>query len=425
VQRQQLHTRTIYWKRCEDIHRCKLISFRSPASNNIEPLQALTVNDTTSCNTAMKHLDDGKALVYSGQEADYHNARQLLQAIKRRYKRKRMALQETSTDITGLWMKQKKLQEDQSDVVNRLLIQIGLAEGRPSELLNLNRVPTTSKSVLAYAFKNDRSVLLDDQQSAMCDSEFLLLSLSDHLAMIGSYEWNRKGIYIHALQDYIYPHFGVFPPTRQDYISLIDHITVDSAAKTYVCMLEVGVGTGVLSMILMKQNKVHHVQGTDINPYAVACAQDNIWRHGLNDKFTVMQADLFPASTKAKYDIILFNPPWLPGNAAKHLDDAVYDSPKQDTIRRFLTHAHQYLHPDGQIYLIMSNLGILLGLYQEDDLHQMVEEGNLEIVKVWHTTFETKKSKRKAEELPIESARAKEVISLYQLRVIKPQLIAQ
>lgn len=299
-------------------------------------LDALTVNDTTSCNAAMRHLGDGKALEYSGQGADYHNARQLLQAIKRRCKRNKLVPQEKSTGITKLWKEQRKLQEDQSDVVNRLLIQISLLKGRLSELLNLNRVPVGSKNVLAFAFKNDGAVRLRDQQSECVCTEFVLLSLSDYLAMTGSYEWNRKGIYIDALQDYIYPHFGVFPPTRKDYIPLIDHITVDSAQKQSIRMLEVGVGTGVLSMILIKQNKVHHVVGTDINPNAVACAQDNIQRRGLNDKFAVMQADLFPASNKVKFDIILFNPPWLPGYAAKRLDEAVYDSPKQDIVRRFL-----------------------------------------------------------------------------------------
>jgi methylase of polypeptide subunit release factors len=182
-------------------------------------------------------------------------------------------------------------------------------------------------------------------------------------------------------------------------------------------MLEVGVGMGVLSMILIKQNKVHHVVGTDINPNAVACAQDNIQRRGLNDKFAVMQADLFPASNKVKFDIILFNPLWLPGYAAKRLDEAVYDSPKQDIVRRFLENVHQYLDPDGQIYLLMSNLGILLGLFQEQDLHQMFERCNLEVATVYATKIKTNKSNMKAKELSIESARTNEVIYLYHLRV--------
>jgi hypothetical protein len=138
----------------------------------------------------------------------------LLQDIKRRCKRNKLAPRENSTDITKLWKKQRKLQEYQSDVANRLLIQISLLEGRVTEILNLNRVPVGSKNVLAFAFKNDGAIRLRGQQSECLCSEFVLLSLSDYLAMTGSYEWNRKGIYIDALQDYIYPHFGVFPPTR-------------------------------------------------------------------------------------------------------------------------------------------------------------------------------------------------------------------
>eukprot|EP00956_Cyclotella_meneghiniana_P015040 scaffold22813_cov78-Cyclotella_meneghiniana.AAC.5 len=179
----------------------------------------------------------------------------------------------------------------------------------------------------------------------------------------GAFEWNRKGIYIRSLKNYIYPHFGVFPPTRHDYITLLDHI------KT-----EVGIGT-------------------DINPYAIACSQDNFQRCALINKVHLINTDLFPTEQSLLYDVILFNPPWLPGDAMTQLDKAVY--------------------------LMISNLGMLLGLFQEQNLHQMFDDGGLKVIEVYKTTSkeENNESTSKATKSnkminSVEDARAKEVIFL-------------
>ena len=104
-----------------------------------------------------------------------------------------------------------------------------------------------------------------------------------------------------------------------------------------------------------------------------------------------------------KVDVVLFNPPWLPGDATSWLDRAVYD-PDQNLLRRFLLQVQHYVKKDGQIYLILSNLGMQLGLFKEDDLHKMFDSGNLELV-VKHDLDNHADS------------RESEVISLYKLRV--------
>lgn len=64
-----LHTQTVLWKKTdnEDVQSCQLLDFRpSDSSKTRKPLQALTVNDTTSGKVAFRHLRDGRALVYTG-----------------------------------------------------------------------------------------------------------------------------------------------------------------------------------------------------------------------------------------------------------------------------------------------------------------------------------------------------------------------
>ena len=401
-------------------HYCTLLSFRRPIRD--QTLQAVTVNDATSCKLALTYLRGKKVLVYSG--GDYRNACQLLQAVKRKYKRNKY--DDMGKPIKEQWMDQRKRQQEKSEVVNRILIQIGLCiNKRPYKILAMKRAPSNAEKVLAFGFQNDKNIYsISDCIDDSFNQDYVLLSLNDYLAMVGAFEWNRKGVYIRSLKNYIYPHFGVFPPTRQDYITLLDHIKTDVKRQRFIRMLEVGIGTGILSQILLRQNKVHYVVGTDINPYAIACSQDNFQRCALINKVHLINTDLFPTEQSLLYDVILFNPPWLPGDAMTQLDKAVYDTCDQSILRNFLMNAHKYIRADGQVYLMISNLGMLLGLFQEQNLHQMFDDGGLKVIEVYKTTSkeENNESTSKATKSnkmisSIEDARAKEVIRLYHLCV--------
>jgi len=428
--RSLFHTQIVHWKRDEEAESCQLLSFRP---SDLKQLNALTANDTTRGALALHHLRKGQALVYSG--GDYHNARQLLQAVKKKnagksgcekkLKKKKCFTQAVET--SAQWMQQKQLQREQTDILQKILIQVSIDNSRPSEIMGLKRTPGHVNDIFSYAFKNDS----EKMDAKFGDLTSFLLSLSDFLGMVGGYEWHRKGVYIDALQDYIYPHFGVFPPTRQDYIKLLNNINCDRTQQT--SMLEVGVGSGVLSIILLQQKKVDRVIGTDVNPYAIACATDNVRRFGFHENVHLEQADLFPPGNdgdpdRNKFDIVLFNPPWIPGDAATWLDRSVYD-PEQNLLRRFLLQAQHHVNEAGYIYLLLSNLGVLLGLIREENVHAMFREGNLELVTVHKTKPKAEvANKGRAEKMEkgkrhhpdrIANARAQEVISLYKLRVRK------
>lgn len=427
------HTQTVYWKKKgeggndkEDFVSCKLISSR-PTKHPNKILHAITVNDATRAYTALQHIRrDGSAVVYTG--GDYHNARQLLQAIKNKYVRKYQKNKHHTSYpynvpvdtnyITLQWTNQRKFQQEQSEAVGKILIQISIKDSIPDQITGLKRVAKHAPQIFAYAFRNDKDMLKDKLGN---ETSSFLLPLSDFLGMVGGYEWNRRGVFIEALQEYIYPHHGVFPPTRQDYIELLDNIDTTSP-KQDTSLMEVGIGTGVLSIILLQQKKVKRVIGTDCNPYAIACAKDNLKRFGYGERVDLVQTDLFPTKEETmneKVDIVLFNPPWIPSmpsETATWFDQSTYDS-GQNSLRRFLSEVQHYVHEDGHVYLLLSNLGMLLGLYKEQALHDMFTTGNLELVEV--NTTKSKVVTKKISGDDIAKARAQEVISLYKLRVKK------
>jgi len=425
----QFHTQTVSWKKGDESYTKQLVRFR-PIANNNTLLEAYNVDDTTSSKTAYSHIRNGEAVVYSN--GDYHNARQLLYALRRKIKRQHHIMRKDNHKQqeeahTLDWLKKLKHQE----VVHKLLIEISMEDHMPSQIMGLKRAPTNVKETLSFVFQSKNDMMRDKLGS---DTSFLL-PLSDYLGMIGSYEWYRKGLYVFALNDYIYPHYSVFPPTRQDYIELLDNInSTDNKEST---LMEIGIGTGVISLILLKQQKVTKVIGTDINPYAVACSKENIERFGYENQVDIVQADMFPPTPIEKIDILFFNPPWRPlkkredvaGEEEQEKDDeltlldlSVYDVDQQ-LLKRYLLNAQYYVKEDGHVYLLLSNLGILLNIFKEVDLYQMFDKGNLELVDEYTTSSFRKgkdlSKKSKSDPYDISGVKAQEVISLYKLRVKK------
>ena len=114
--------------------------------------------------------------------------------------------------------------------------------------------------------------------------------------------------------------------------------------------LEIGSGSGLISRELT--NKVKRLIATDINPHAVRATK----KKGIE----VVRADLF-SGIKGKFDLILFNPPYLPTSAKERtsqwinyaLDGGVSG---RETIDRFLNALSDHLRPGGRALLLISSL---------------------------------------------------------------------
>lgn len=115
--------------------------------------------------------------------------------------------------------------------------------------------------------------------------------------------------------------------------------------------LEIGSGSGViLETALALGIKKENILGTDINKDAV--------EHCKERSFNCIYSDLFEKIDE-KYNIIAFNPPYLPENPEEPKDSrAATTGGKKgsEVINRFLEQAKDYLKSDGKIYLLTSSL---------------------------------------------------------------------
>ena len=114
-------------------------------------------------------------------------------------------------------------------------------------------------------------------------------------------------------------------------------------------ILEVGTGSGLISRELAK---VSGVVATDINPHAVLCAR----KAGID----VVRTDLF-AGIRGSFDLILFNPPYLPTQPEERMDDWLEyaldgGESGRAVIERFARNIGDVLAPGGRILLLISSL---------------------------------------------------------------------
>lgn len=74
--------------------------------------------------------------------------------------------------------------------------------------------------------------------------------------------------------------------------------------------LEIGVGSGIISITLLKKLKNLSMTAIDINEYALDISKKNAENLKVADRLMLMKSDLFEKVT-GKYDFIISNPPYI------------------------------------------------------------------------------------------------------------------
>jgi SAM-dependent methyltransferase len=357
-------------------------------SGAVAPRRVVAADDTMSADTAYRLACEGTGLLWQG---DFHNARQLLQALARRTERKPK--------------KTKKVEADISPVQAFNLHRQAL--GQRARILAMVIVPLNGD----YSIPLRRA---PDLQQACTESwgpatgEACMVSLRELLGIVGAHEWRKKGVEIQALGDgpnnRIHPHYGVFSPVRGEYVDLVATTPIRDKSLAF----DIGVGTGVLSAVLAKRG-VQHIIATDQDPRALACARENLQRLQRLDKVELVQTDLFP---EGKAPLIVCNPPWVPARPSSPIEHAVYDEGSR-MLRGFLSGLRAHLTPNGEGWLILSDLAEHLGLRTREELLCWMSEAGLQLL--GRHDIKPRHGKASDDTDPLHTARAKELTSLWRL----------
>ncbi len=387
-----IEKQTVQWQEKDTEYQAVWLS----QNNYAPPSRIVIVDDTTTADEAYRLANAGASMLWRG---DYHNAKQLLQALNRRIERseqrkvsKRSAnqtLPSTPQDLPNLFHQQRQAQSQRARLLSRLLIELD-ADYKSV----LRRAPDVSEAcTLAFGKINDKE-----------SDEAIVLSFRDLQGALGAAQWRKKGVKIDELGLSIYPHYGVFAPTRHEYVQLLLDAPLPASHNL---AYDIGTGTGLLSIILA-QRGFKHIIATDINPQALACAQDNFERLALS-AITLQQTDLFPTDAPLA-NLIVCNPPWLPAKASSPLDYAVYD-PNSAMLRGVLNGAKQHLAEQGEVWLILSDLAKRLQLRTREALLGWFEKAGLTVKYRLDTTPTHSRSQDSDD--PLFAARSREITSLW------------
>jgi methylase of polypeptide subunit release factors len=345
------------------------------------PARIRAVDDTLTADEAIRLASEGTALAWRG---DYHNARQLLQAMDRRIERKRKA-SKPAASITDAFHRHRLQQGQRARILARVLVPL---EG--DYRIPLHRAPDLR--------------LACSQAWGPPDGEASLVALRELLGIVGAHEWRTRGVEIPALGARIHPHYGVFSPVRGEYVDLVAHAPLPSTELAF----DIGTGTGVIAAVLARRG-VKRVVATDVDARALACARDNIARLHLAAQVEVVEADLFPQGIAP---LIVCNPPWLPGRPAAPLERAIYDEDSRMT-RSFLHGLRAHLAQGGEGWLVMSDLAEHLGLRAPGELAGWIESSGLRVLQRHDTRPRHPKALDTSD--PLHAARSRETTSLWRL----------
>lgn len=146
----------------------------------------------------------------------------------------------------------------------------------------------------------------------------------------------------------------VYEPAEDSFLFAENlHVKLDSN------VLDVGTGSGLLAVAAAKQGA--EVVAVDINPFAIRCAKQNAERNRVSGKMAFLLSDLLSAFSKAvKFDLILFNSPYLPseqGEEETWLGKAWAGGlTGRQVIDKFISQAPRHLAASGEVLLLQSTV---------------------------------------------------------------------
>lgn len=153
---------------------------------------------------------------------------------------------------------------------------------------------------------------------------------------------------------------------------LVDLIINDNSNNKKI--LDIGTGSGAISLALSKNLKDSKIIGVDISKNAIDLANENKIKLNINN-VEFKESDIF-SNIDEKFDIIVSNPPYINKEDFEKLDNKLYYEPQnalyggEDGLyfyKKIIKNAKNFLNKNGKIYLE-------IGYDQKHSISNLLEE---------------------------------------------------
>lgn len=143
---------------------------------------------------------------------------------------------------------------------------------------------------------------------------------------------------------------------------LVEHSIAYLSAHRRPAFCEVGVGSGCISIAILKNIPAAAAVGLEISTEAIKVAGRNAERHGVSKRLDLRRSDVFSAlGGNERFGLIVSNPPYVPAAAVDGLQAEVRDHEPRAAltdgadgstiIRRIIDEAPGHLEPGGALML--------------------------------------------------------------------------
>lgn len=167
---------------------------------------------------------------------------------------------------------------------------------------------------------------------------------------------------------------GVYPPSEDSALAaeMVSFYLSGREKEKPLDVLDLGTATGILGIFAAGNEMAGSVTFADINPDAVALANKNAERNKglINCELNFIESDLF-SDINGKYDLIVFNAPYLRSEEDSKMDDIRWSGGKEgaELSINFLRGAVSHMKEAGALILVLSSLshtGMVM-----DEMHRL------------------------------------------------------
>jgi len=189
----------------------------------------------------------------------------------------------------------------------------------------------------------------------------LKISLATFLLRFLHRIFNRPRIW-RIMNRTFYVHPKVFLPR---YTVTSSFLAMNLRISKSTQVLDLGTGIGIQAIFAAEKAK--RIIATDINPHAVKCARINVNLNNLKHKIEIRKGDMFEPVKNEKFDVILFNPPYITRRPKTMLERAWFCGENNELIGEFISGAKKHLKSHGYVQILYSTLGNLAFLLEKFD----------------------------------------------------------
>ena len=206
-------------------------------------------------------------------------------------------------------------------------------------------------SLLAFLLGKDRTFMLAHAEDSISAEQELLFE-----EFLEARAQGEPAQYITGRQDFYGLEFEVTPDVlipRPETELLVETALKLVEGKEKISFLDVGTGSGCITVALLSQLPLAHSMAVDVSASALEIAKRNAARHCLADRIEFVLSDCFQSVPEQTFDLIVSNPPYVREDALPTLQREVRDfeplialtsgADGLDVIRRLLGDARDYL----------------------------------------------------------------------------------